>query len=190
MSMCRIRLGARVAVFVMERIYRSRTPARSHRVPVRSGRVAEPIWNLVASARRRSQRARCRIDPEPESAMKMTRLVPMLPVRSVAASIEFYRKLGFSVERRNDGWGWAMLAFGDCRLMLDQSINVHPPASRQSIVYLYPDDVAEYHRQVRTSGLAVPDLDVTFYGMTEFRLCDPDGNQLWIGQEPATVSGG
>jgi hypothetical protein len=35
------------------------------------------------------------------------------------------------------------------------------------IVYLYPDDVAAYHRQVRQNGLAVPELDVTFYGLTE-----------------------
>jgi hypothetical protein len=25
-------------------------------------------------------------------------------------------------------------------------------------------------------------LDVTFYGMTEFRFDDPDGNRLWIGE--------
>jgi hypothetical protein len=31
--------------------------------------------------------------------------------------------------------------------------------------------------------VAVPELDVTFYGMTEFRLEDPDGNRLWIGQQ-------
>ena len=55
--------------------------------------------------------------------MKMNRLIPMLPVRSIAASIEFYRKLGFSVETRRDDWGWAMLCFGECRLMVDQSIN-------------------------------------------------------------------
>jgi predicted lactoylglutathione lyase len=35
--------------------------------------------------------------------MKMTRLIPMLPVKSMPASVEFYRKLGFSVEQRNDG---------------------------------------------------------------------------------------
>jgi len=28
-------------------------------------------------------------------------------------------------------------------------------------------------------------LDVTFYGMTEFRLDDLDGNRLWIGQNTA-----
>ena len=52
---------------------------------------------------------------------------------------------------------------------------------RLGVLYLYPDDIEEYHRQVRDSGLHIPDLDVTFYGMREFRLDDPDGNRLWIG---------
>jgi catechol 2,3-dioxygenase-like lactoylglutathione lyase family enzyme len=114
--------------------------------------------------------------------MTMKRLVPMLPVKSMSASVEFYQKLGFTVEQRNDHWGWAMLCFDECRLMVDQSINVHRDASRQGVVYLYPENIVEYHRQVRSSGLDVPDLDVTFYGMTEFRLDDPDGNRLWIGR--------
>ena len=114
--------------------------------------------------------------------MKLTRLIPMLPVRSMPASVEFYQKLGFSVETRNDDWGWAMLRFDDCRLMVDQSINKHPGAARLSVLYLYPENVAQYHQQLRTNGLTIPDLDVTFYGMTEFRLDDPDGNRLWIGE--------
>jgi len=114
--------------------------------------------------------------------MKMNRLIPMLPVRSIAASIEFYRKLGFSVETRRDDWGWAMLRFDECRLMLDQSINLDPGAPRQSVLYLYPESIVDYHRQVRHTGLTIPELDVTFYGLTEFRLVDPDGNRLWIGQ--------
>jgi catechol 2,3-dioxygenase-like lactoylglutathione lyase family enzyme len=114
--------------------------------------------------------------------MKMNRLIPMLPVSSMPASVDFYQKLGFTVEQRNDEWRWAMLRFGDCRLMVDQSINVHPGVPRYSVLYLYPDDISEYHKQVRNNGLIVPDLDVTFYGMTEFRLDDPDGNRLWIGQ--------
>lgn len=115
----------------------------------------------------------------------MQRLIPMLPVKSVPASITFYGKLGFSVERRNDGWGWAMLRLDECRLMVDQSINLHQDAPRQSVIYLYPEDIAEYHRQVRRNGLEVPELEVTFYGLTEFRVEDPDGNRLWIGQNPS-----
>ncbi|MGH8173688.1 MAG: VOC family protein [Rhodanobacteraceae bacterium] len=118
--------------------------------------------------------------------MKMTRIIPMLPVRSMRASVEFYRKLGFRVEDQKDEWRWAMLSFGECRLMVDESINVDAASQRTAVLYLYPDDIAAYHRQVRENGLAVPDLDVTFYGMQEFRIEDPDGNRLWIGQ---TTSG-
>jgi uncharacterized glyoxalase superfamily protein PhnB len=120
--------------------------------------------------------------------MKLNRLIPMLPVKSMPASIEFYQKLGFSVEQRNDDWGWAMLRFDECRLMVDQSINGQPDAPRQSVLYLYPDDVVDYHRQVRSSGVVVPDLEVTFYGLTEFRVKDPDGNRLWIGSQSAVTA--
>jgi catechol 2,3-dioxygenase-like lactoylglutathione lyase family enzyme len=120
------------------------------------------------------------------AAMTMNRLIPMLPVKSMPASVEFYQKLGFSTEQRNDDWGWAMLNFDECRLMVDQSINVHRGAPRQFVLYFYPEDIVEYHQQVRRNGLAVPDLDVTFYGMTEFRLDDPDSNRLWIGQNTST----
>jgi catechol 2,3-dioxygenase-like lactoylglutathione lyase family enzyme len=116
----------------------------------------------------------------------MTRLTPMLPVRSIPASVAFYEKLGFAVEQRNDDWRWAMLVFDECRLMVDQSINTVPGAPRTSVLYLYPDDVRAYHAQVRRNGLDVPDLEQTFYGMTEFRLDDPDGNRLWIGERRST----
>lgn len=109
----------------------------------------------------------------------------MLPVKSMPASVEFYCKLGFSVEQRNDDWGWAMLRFDECRLMVDQSINVQRQAPRQSVIYLYPENIVAYHAQLRSNGVSIPDLDVTFYGMTEFRLDDPDGNRLWIGQDTA-----
>ena len=115
--------------------------------------------------------------------MKLSRVIPMLPVRSIATSIAFYEKLGFTVEKRRDDWGWAMLAFDDCRVMIDQSINSHPSAPRQSVLYLYPDDIAKYHEHVRRNGVTIDDLSETFYGMKEFRLDDPDGNRLWIGQD-------
>lgn len=110
-------------------------------------------------------------------------MIPMLPVSSMPASVEFYRKLGFDVEKRNDHWGWAMLRCDDCRLMVDQSINRDPNAARQAVVYLYPENIRDYHREVRNAGVDIPDLDVTFYGLTEFRIEDPDGNRLWIGQD-------
>ena len=120
--------------------------------------------------------------------MSLNRLVPMQPVKSMPDSVTFYEKLGFVVEKQNDQWGWAMLRCGDCQLMLDQSINPHAGIPRIAVLYLYPESVSEFHRRAKENGLAVPDLDVTFYDMTEFRMEDPDGNRLWIGQDKG-VSG-
>jgi len=117
--------------------------------------------------------------------MTLSRLVPMQPVANLPASVAFYEKLGFRVEDRRDEWGWAMLRCGDCQLMLDQSIHLHAGIPRTAVLYLYPQDVAAFHRCARENGLQVPELGVTFYGMTEFRLEDPDGNRLWIGQAGA-----
>jgi uncharacterized glyoxalase superfamily protein PhnB len=114
--------------------------------------------------------------------MSLSRLVPMQPVASMPDSVSFYEKLGFVVENRNDEWGWAMLRCGDAQLMLDQSINLHPGIPRISVLYLYPENLQEFHQRARDNGLAVPELDGTFYDMTEFRIKDPDGNRLWIGK--------
>lgn len=121
--------------------------------------------------------------------MSLARLVPMQPVKSMPESVVFYEKLGFVVEARNDEWGWAKLRCGSCELMLDQSINLHAGIPRISVLYLYPENVGEFHRQARENGLSVPDLDATFYGMTEFRLEDLDGNRLWVGQEQVAAGG-
>lgn len=114
--------------------------------------------------------------------MKMQRAIPMLPVRHMPTSVEFYAKLGFAVEKRNDEWRWAMLVLDECRLMVDESINQPPDAPRTSVIYLYPDDIFAYHRNLRRRGVDVPSISHPFYGMSEFRIEDPDGNRLWIGQ--------
>lgn len=114
----------------------------------------------------------------------------MLPVSNLDASLHFYTRLGFTIEQRRDDWGWAMLRSGKCRLMLDRSINTHPRAPRQSVIYLYLEDLPSYHAALRGRGMKVPDVDVTFYDMQEFRVEDPDGNRLWIGQDKSIPSGG
>lgn len=120
--------------------------------------------------------------------MKMTRIIPMLPVSSMPASVAFYEKLGFSVEKRVDEWRWAMLTFGECRLMVDESIHMHPGIPKTSVLYLYPDNITEYHAMIRSNGVSIPDLEISFYGMTEFRMDDLDGNRLWIGRDNSNLS--
>lgn len=110
----------------------------------------------------------------------------MLGVTDLSRSVAFYQQLGFEVDNRNDDWQWASLRLGACRLMIDTSTNGHPGPMRQSVIYLYPTDLEAYHREVRANGVVVPEIASTPYGMREFRLNDPDGNQLWIGQEVST----
>ncbi len=114
--------------------------------------------------------------------MSLSQIIPMLPVASMPASVEFYEKLGFSVDSRNDEWGWAMLQCGDAKLMIDQSIYIHKGIPKTSITYLYAKNLEAFHGMAKANGLKVPDLDETFYNMTEFRMEDIDGNRLWIGQ--------
>ena len=111
------------------------------------------------------------------------KLIPMLPVRSVEKSLKFYQQLGFSVDQYRQEWGWAKLRFDECQIMLDQSIQHPHQLPKQHVIYLYPENIAEYHQAVKSRGLEIPDLEHTFYGMIEFRIDDPDGNRFWIGQQ-------
>lgn len=112
--------------------------------------------------------------------MRLTKIVVMLPISDIKRSMEFYQSvLGFEVQSHHDEWGWAFLVRDGCGLMLDRSIN--SGKGRDAIAYLYTDDVDEYYRQVKKTGHEVEPPAVTFYKMREFRLTDPDGNELWIG---------
>jgi uncharacterized glyoxalase superfamily protein PhnB len=112
------------------------------------------------------------------------RLVPMVPVRHLPRSVVFYEQLGFVVEHRRDDWGWAMLTMDGCQVMLDQSIRQGDQAT-SGVLYLYPDDVAAFRAAAVARGLALPEVEATFYGHAELRIEDPDGNRLWIGQVQA-----
>lgn len=115
--------------------------------------------------------------------MSLSSLVPMQPVSDLTAALAFYQALGFTIEQHREDWGWAMLRCGECKLMLDRSIHLHARIPKTAVLYLYPDNIVDFHSHARDNGLDVPDLERTFYGMTEFRIEDPDGNRLWIGQD-------
>lgn len=115
--------------------------------------------------------------------MSLSRLVPMQPVSDLDRSLRFYQALGFTIEQHREDWGWAMLRCGECQLMLDRSIHLHAGIPKTAVLYLYPEDIVAFHRSARENELDVPDLETTFYGMQEFRIEDPDGNRLWVGQE-------
>src|SRR3546814_3517597 len=90
-----------------------------------------------------------------ESGVSISSLVPMQPVRSMPASVEFYEKLGFEIEVRRDDWGWARLRCGDCRVLLAQSANLHAGHRGIAGLSLSVDAVFEFNRRPRPTGRAV-----------------------------------
>jgi uncharacterized glyoxalase superfamily protein PhnB len=128
--------------------------------------------------------------------MRLKRLTPMLNVADIERSLSFYQAIaGFELVSPRDAleqWRWAHIRAGDCELMLSESggpANPGAPVDTSeddgwpAIYYFYPEDVTALHGEIRRQGLQASDLRVTFYGMKEFELRDPDGHILWFGQE-------
>ena len=122
--------------------------------------------------------------------MKLRGLTPMLGVADVRKSINFYTQLlGFKLGDTSEHAGaicWAHLCHGETELMLTEVANPESgrEGHRQTYLYFYPEDVVAAYDHLSSEGHLVKPLRVTFYGMKEFEMEDPDGYQLWFGEEP------
>ncbi len=113
--------------------------------------------------------------------------IPILPSRSIAATLDFYRTLGFVGEAHDADAGYAILRRGTLELHFFQ----HPtlvPAQSDAGCYLRVRDVHAIHADALRLGLpdvGIPRLDSLSakpWGLLEFAIIDPDGNLLRIGQ--------
>jgi uncharacterized glyoxalase superfamily protein PhnB len=111
--------------------------------------------------------------------------VPILPVTDLAEALDYYQRvLGFQV-----GWRWgepprlASVCRDHVEVNLAQSPEAKPAVAK---VYFQMVGVDAYHDQVAAAGatIAVPLADRP-YGMRDFRIVDPAGNELSFG-EPTT----
>ena len=113
-------------------------------------------------------------------------LVPIAHVADVARSIDFYRQLGFAVRntlKNDDQLVWAWLANGKAHLMLSRSARPMNPGAQDVLFYLYAHDVAAYRAELEALGIKVGPLTYPPYMPEgEFRIDDPDGYCLLVGQ--------
>lgn len=115
-------------------------------------------------------------------------LAPMAPVRNIAASVDFYARLGFeprNVMRGDDGVAyWAALCTpGGAELMLSLE-STDGPGERSVIFYLYVDEGLTVLRD-RLIQASVEVGEITFPPyMPEGEICltDPDGYRVLVGQ--------
>ena len=115
--------------------------------------------------------------------MKARAVVAMAHVASVAASIEFYKKLGFEVANTFTPQGapepsWAWLESGTAAQLM---VAKGPAAQHSVLFYLYVDDVAAAHAELAAAGVDVGEIRSELYAERgEFRVTDPDGYTLMI----------
>ena len=113
--------------------------------------------------------------------------IPVLPSRSLDATVTFYARLGFSGGVHAADAGYAILTRGSVEL----HFFAHPalrPAESHAGCYVRVADVDALYRACAAASLPVagiPRLDAVAnkpWGMREFAVVDPDGNLLRIGQ--------
>jgi predicted lactoylglutathione lyase len=113
-------------------------------------------------------------------------LVPIAHVADVARSIEFYRLLGFEARNslnEHDQLVWAWLQNGKAHLMLSRSARTMNSGEQYVLFYLYGADVAAYRDELAARGIKVGPITHPFYMPEgEFRIDDPDGYCLLVGQ--------
>ena len=121
--------------------------------------------------------------------MSVHRITAMVPITDLDQAIAFYtRGLGLQVRRRRDDWGHAVLE-GEhgCQVMIDRSTRKDSNAS--TVVYYYTSNIERVRDRLIAAGYDPEPIGVTFYDMTEFRVRDPDGNQVWVGAREAPATG-
>ena len=109
------------------------------------------------------------------------RVVPMLHVPDVRATIDWYTSIGFTLLRQNDDDGeinWASLTRDGSEIMLSLGGAPSSAHRREVDLYILTDDIDAMRRTLPDPVDIVEDLHDTFYGMRE--LIIRDNNRFWI----------
>ncbi len=115
------------------------------------------------------------------------KVVPMIHVRDVRATVDWYQSIGFKVidtyGDQGDGLSFAILSFGSSQVMFNSGGHSSPSDRREVDLYVYVDDVDVLYQRFKDQVEVVEGPHDTFYGMREFILRDL--NRFWItfGQE-------
>lgn len=114
------------------------------------------------------------------------RAVPILAVKDLSRSIDFYQRLGFNAKRYRGGDTYAFLSRDRFELHLSQSDMLIDGRNPGNGVYFYlaRGSAASLEAEFRTAGSPIlSPLAPRDWKMNEFVLADPDGNLLRFGEE-------
>jgi len=104
---------------------------------------------------------------------------PTLPVVDMDEAVRFCEAAGLEVNRYDDGFAFVQLddqSVFDLDLIPDMS-----PAANHAGCYIITADVVDWHARLVAAGLQVTAIEDQPWGMREFTLTDPSGNNIRIG---------
>jgi catechol 2,3-dioxygenase-like lactoylglutathione lyase family enzyme len=143
--------------------------------------MACPIWQKVVAC------FSIWVVSTKEIQLQKDRAIPILPSRSLANTLKFYRCLGFDGEILGENNDYAILARGDLELHFFLHTELLPAQSWAGC-YLRVVDVEALYTvffAARLPESGIPRIDTLGdkpWGMREFAIVDEDGNLLRIGQ--------
>jgi uncharacterized glyoxalase superfamily protein PhnB len=111
---------------------------------------------------------------------------PTLPVAHLAKAIVFYERAGFGVRvyKENDddpGAGFGFVDY-DGQSVFDLHVMPVDRGTNGAGCYLVVDDPDAWHERMTKAGLPVTPIGDMPWGMREYTLTDPFGNNVRIGR--------
>jgi uncharacterized glyoxalase superfamily protein PhnB len=119
------------------------------------------------------------------------KIVPMIHVPDVRATVQWYTQLGFTVQSTHEEKGeldWASMAYGGTEIMFNAGGKLSAAKRREVDLYLRVEDIVAHYEQLRHSVEIVEGPHDTFYGTREFMFRDINGFWLIFG-EPVPAGG-
>ena len=111
--------------------------------------------------------------------IKYLNIRPNLNVKDLTASVDFYNKIiGLNILHFDEQMGFALLAKQGAEVALLEQKMVSPTGA-----YLYVNDVDRFYVHCKNSDVEITnELTEHPHGTKDFVVCDPDGNQIAIGE--------
>lgn len=110
------------------------------------------------------------------------RVVPMIHVPDVRATVAWYQSIGFTVNEaygdEGEGLSFAILSFGNSQVMFNQGGHLSTRHRREVDLYVYANNVDELYARLKDRVDIQAEPHDTFYGMREFIIRDL--NRFWI----------
>ncbi len=110
------------------------------------------------------------------------KVVPMIHVPDVRATVEWYQSIGFTVMETyggaGEGFSFGIISFGNSQVMFSEGGQSSAGHRREVDLYVYADSVDAVYERLKGRVDVVEDPHDTFYGMREFIIRDL--NRFWI----------